>query len=71
MYQREEMKEMTVTIYEGYDKTEVLMGCKDERFKRRYGHTHRIESNNLYKELTEVAEWVNNDLGEEFLMEMD
>ena len=62
---------MTITIYEGYDKSYVILGSKDERFSKEYGSLMRVYTSNLYKDLTEVAKWVNNELGEECLFEVD
>lgn len=62
---------MTVTIYEGYDKTYVIFGCKDERFRRAFGSKYEVPVNNIYRELSTLAEWVNNELGEECLFEVD
>ena len=63
---------MTITIHEGYDKSYVILSCKREEFRKNYGcTTHGINTANLYRELSAVAEWVNNELGEECLFEMD
>jgi hypothetical protein len=62
---------MVITIYEGYDKSYILLGAKDERFTRTWGSTLRIPTDNIYKELGEIASWVNNELGEACLFEID
>ncbi|MBQ6483080.1 MAG: hypothetical protein IJI45_18395 [Anaerolineaceae bacterium] len=62
---------MIVTIYEGYDDGYVLLGSKDERFHQAWGNVVRVSNKNLYRNLTEIATWVNNDLGEECLFEVD
>ena len=62
---------MTITIYEGYDNSYITLGCKDERFNRRYGGFLRVPTTSAYKDLAEVASWCNNDLGEECLFEVD
>ena len=62
---------MIVTIYEGYDKGYILLGSKDERFHRAYGSVVRVSTSNLYIALSEIASWCNNEIGEEFLLEVD
>lgn len=67
---------MTVTIYEGYDKTYIMLGSKDERFakawgRKVYGGAYKVPVSNLYKDLSAVASWANNELGEECLFEVD
>lgn len=62
---------MVITIYEGYDNSYVLLGSKDERFSKAYGRVVRIPTNLLYKNLSEISAWVNNELGEECLFDVD
>ncbi len=62
---------MTLTIYEGYDKSKVIVKSKDEEFTKLYGSKIVISTNNIYKELAEIAETINNVLGEECLFEID
>jgi len=64
---------MVITIYEGYDKSEVILGSRDEEFRKIWVRSHgaKIRTDNLYRELCAVASWVNNDLGEECLFEID
>lgn len=62
---------MTVTIYEGYDKTYIMLGSKDERFAKAWGNVYKVLVSNLYKDLSAVASWANNELGEECLFEVD
>ncbi len=62
---------MVVTIYEGYDKTYVMLGSKDERFAKAWGSVYKLPVSNLYKDLQAVASWANNELGEELLLEVD
>ncbi len=62
---------MTVTIYEGYDKTYIMLGSKDERFAKAWGSVYKVPVSNLYKDLSAVASWANNTLGEECLFEVD
>lgn len=61
---------MTVTIYEGYDKSYIMLGSKDERFAKAWGDVYKVPVSNLYKDLEQVAYWANNTLGEELLFEM-
>lgn len=62
---------MTITIYEGYDNSYIMLGCKDERFEREWGRILKIPASSVYKDLAQVAKWVNNELGEECLFEVD
>lgn len=62
---------MTVTIYEGYDKSYIMLGSKDERFARTWGSVYKVPVSNLYKDLENVERWANNELGEECLFEID
>ena len=61
---------MTITIYEGYDKTYIMLGCKDERFHKAWGSVTKISVSNLYRDLSQIAYWCNKELGEECLFEM-
>jgi hypothetical protein len=61
---------MTATIYEGYDKTYVMLGSKDERFRKAWGDILKIPVSNIYKDMEQVAIWANNELGEEMLFEI-
>ena len=62
---------MTVTIYEGYDKSYVMLGSKDERFATAWGSVFKLPVSNLYRDLQTIANWANNELGEELLLEVD
>lgn len=62
---------MTITIYEGYSIGYVLLGSKDERFHRHYGNIVRTSLTCLYATMTDIAKWVNNELGEECLFDID
>lgn len=62
---------MIITIYEGYDKTYIMLGAKDKRFSQAWGSVYKVPVSNIYKDLAQVASWVNNELGEECLFEMD
>ena len=62
---------MTITICEGYDNSYVILSCKHAEFRKNYGCTeHGVKASNVYRELAAVAEWVNNELGEECLFEI-
>jgi len=62
---------MTITIHEGYDRHCILINSKDERFTSVYGNDCRISTISLYRDLSNIASWVNNTLGEECLFEVD
>lgn len=62
---------MTITIYEGYDKTYVMLGSKDDRFHKAWGNTIKIPVSNIYQGLTQISYWSNNEFGEECLFEVD
>ena len=61
---------MVITIYEGYDKSYVMLGSKDERFRKEWGEVVKIPSTMFYRNLSEIASWVNNELDEECLFEV-
>ena len=62
---------MTITIYEGYDKSYIMLGSKNPEFAKAWGSVVKIPVSNLYKDLEQIAKWANNDLGEECLFEID
>lgn len=62
---------MVVTVYEGYDKSYVMLGSKDPRFAESWGSVYKVPVSNIYRDLSQVAIWANNELGEELLFEMD
>lgn len=62
---------MTITIYEGYDSSYILLGSKDERFQKEWGQAVRVPVGLIYRNLAEIAAWVNNELEEECLFEVD
>ena len=61
---------MTITIYEGYDKSYIMLGSKDERFVQELGSVYKVPVGNVYNDLERVSSWVNNELGEECLFEI-
>lgn len=62
---------MTITIYEGHNKTYISLGSNDVRFANHWGVFYRVPVSNLYKELSDITSWANNELGEECLFEVD
>ena len=68
--QGEEIK-MTLTIYEGYDKSYVTVSSKDERFTKEWGSFIRVPASAVYRQLADISKWVNNELEEECLFEID
>lgn len=62
---------MTVTIYEGYDKSYIMLGSKDQRFVKAWGNVLKVPVSNLYKDLASVTSWANNELKEELLFEVE
>lgn len=62
---------MIVTIYEGNDKSYVMLSSKDERFRKAWGSVYKVPTSNIYKDLASVSAWGNNTLGEEVLFEVD
>lgn len=62
---------MIITIYEGYDKSYIILGSKDERFVKAWGSRYNVPVSNLYKDLAQMVSWANNTLDEELLFEID
>ena len=62
---------MNITIYEGFDKSYIILGSKDERFIKAYGKRWEVPTSNLYKSLAQIASWVNNVCGEECTFDVD
>lgn len=61
---------MVVTMYEGYDKTYVMLGSKDPRFAATWGSVYKVPVSSIYKDLEQVTDWANNTLSEELLIEI-
>jgi len=57
---------MTLTIYEGYDKSYVIV-----KPWRKSEPEWKVKTNDLYRELYKIADYVNNVLGEECIFELD
>lgn len=62
---------MTLTVFEGYDNSYVLVASKDERFTKAWGKFIRVPSSQVYRQLADIASWVNNSLDEDCLFEID
>lgn len=62
---------MTLTIYEGYDNSYVIIASKDERFTKVWGSSIKVPTNHIYEQLADLTRWANNTLGEECLFEVD
>lgn len=62
---------MIITIHEGYDRTYVILTCKNREFERAYGSKVTVYTKNIYAELSAMARWCNNIVGEECLFEID
>ena len=72
---------MTFTLSDGYNHKYVIVGTNNQKFKdyplsNGRGWNGRywcvdIESKNIYMGLSEIAYWVNNELGEECLFEVE
>lgn len=61
---------MTISIYEGYDKSYVMVGSKNPEFAKAFGSVYKIPVSNIYKDLESITKWANNELGEECLFEI-
>ena len=62
---------MIITIYEGYDNSYIMLGSKDEEFRKAYGQIVKVPASLFYRNLAEISSWCNNELGEECLFEID
>ena len=49
----------------------VIITAKDNRFREAYGEFAKCKPNEIYPTLASMADWCNNELHEEFLIEMD
>lgn len=58
---------MTLTIHQGYDASYVYVAGTYEGRKLEW----RCESVDIYRELANISSFVNNELGEEALFEID
>lgn len=62
---------MIVTVYEGFDNSHILLDSKDRRFLKEYGGSIKAPNGRVYRVMAALASWVNNELGEECLFEVD
>lgn len=62
---------MIITIYEGYDKSYIMLGSKNKEFHKAYGSMVRVSTSGIYPVLADITRWCNNELGEECLFEVD
>lgn len=62
---------MVVTIYEGFNNHEVILGSTDVRFRDNWGNMLRVSLSCLYSQLETISYWCNNELHEECLFEVD
>ena len=62
---------MVVAIYEGYDKSYVMLGSKDKRFAETWGSVFKVPTSNIFKDLEQVSRWCNEELGEECSFEIN
>lgn len=68
-----------MTIHETCTKRYIAVGTRDERFGEYYLASRRgsgyyavdIDSKNMYKDLEEIASFVNNELGEDCMFAID
>ena len=62
---------MIVTIHEGNDKAHVVLGSKDKRFAQAWGEVYKCPVSNIYRDLSQITYWCNNELKEECLFEVE
>lgn len=62
---------MIITMYEGYDKSYMILDSNHEEFRQNYGCKMIVPTSDIYKELADISKWCNNDVHEECLFEVD
>lgn len=67
---------MTLTIRECENKAFIVVSCiehshKADEFRKYLGRDLRVPTNNIYNLLGRIASFVNDNLGEECLFELD
>ena len=61
---------MIVTMYEGYDDSYFILKSKDEEFQKKFGAKVIVNTNEVYKTLSNITDWCNNVIGDECLFEV-
>lgn len=62
---------MTVNIYEGYDNSYVIVVCDNPDYIKLYGRVNNIESEKLYKFMSEVSGCFEREFDEDCLFKVD
>lgn len=62
---------MIITISKGTSKSSISLTSKNAQFKVFWGDVIRINSSALYDTLSEISDFVNNELCDECLFEID
>lgn len=64
---------MTITIMEAmwHEPDYLYMTSKDEQFKKTWGDGIRVSRSLLFRNMSDIADWANNVLGEECLFEVE
>ena len=64
---------MIITISESYNTSNSLvLSSKDDVFQERWGKRIAVnKSANIYKVFSDIADWCNNEIGDECLFEVD
>lgn len=70
---------MTLTIHEGHNKLYIIVATRNEAFRdyplaslRGNGYyCTDIQTRDVYRELRDIAAWVNNELGDACCFEID
>lgn len=61
---------MTITIYEGHDRSSVMLGSTDKRFAEKYGNVVIIPTRAIYQDLKGICRWVETELQEDCKFEI-
>lgn len=62
---------MTLTIRKGVTPDHFILTSKDRRFTKEFGAVYKVYNYRVYDTLAEITAWVNNELEEECLFEVD
>ena len=78
---KDEVLEMTLTIHNGHNGKYVIVGTEDKRFgeyplasRRGWNNNYYavdIDSKRIYKDLVDIASFVNNELGEDCMFAIE